>query len=226
MADRVGPARGRGMKLAITRFVPATTRASTRSFSECWARSWSCASRASNRDCYAQGALLAAEWLVEAAGAVRDELMCWDCRLGFSLTRSAFDDVVRLKPDLRMAKCDEGYLCDVCGQDVAELKDSDLYLRYIVGLLDPEVLHTTSERHIRCNPTLAQYIVADDFEPVVVEGPFDKRQLDAAYVAERERLITRGWKRLREVASLGVPIIEYPLPEVLARIRERSLGTG
>ena len=37
-----------------------------------------------------------------------------------------------------MAKCDEGYLCDVCGQDVAELKDSDLYLRYVVGLLDPE----------------------------------------------------------------------------------------
>ena len=65
-----------------------------------------------------------------------------------------------------MAKCDEGYLCDVCGQDVAELTDSDLYLRYIVGLLDPEVLHTTAERHIRCNPTLAQYIVADDFEPV------------------------------------------------------------
>ena len=82
-----------------------------------------------------------------------------------------------------MAKCDEGYLCDVCGQDVAELTDSDLYLRYIVGMLDPEVLHTTAERHIRCNPTLAQYIVADDFEPVVVEGPFDKRQLDPAYVA-------------------------------------------
>jgi hypothetical protein len=125
-----------------------------------------------------------------------------------------------------MAKCDEGYLCDVCGQDVAELKDSDLYLRYIVGLLDPEVLHTTGERHIRCNPTLAQYIVCDDFEPVNVEGPFDKRQIDAAYVAEREQLITRGWKRLREVTSLGVPIIEYPLPEVLAKIRERSVGSS
>jgi hypothetical protein len=123
-----------------------------------------------------------------------------------------------------MAKCDEGYLCDVCGQDVAELIDSDLYLRYIVGMLDPEVLHTTSERHIRCNPSLAQYIVADGFEPVVVEGPFDKRQLDAAYVSERERLITRGWKRLQEVAGLGIPIIEYPLPEVLAKIKARSIG--
>lgn len=123
-----------------------------------------------------------------------------------------------------MAKCDEGYLCDVCGQDVADLIDSDLYLRYIVGILDPEVLHTTSERHIRCNPSLAQYIVTDDFEPVVVEGPFDKQQLDEAYVGERERLITRGWKRLKEVAGLGIPIIEYPLPEVLAKIKARSIG--
>lgn len=123
-----------------------------------------------------------------------------------------------------MAKCDEGYLCDVCGQDVAEITESDLYLRYVVGMLDPEVLHTTSERHIRCNPALAQYIVADEFEPVVVEGPFDKRQLDAAYVRERESLITRGWKRLNAVIGLGVPIIEYPLPEVIERIKSRSIG--
>jgi hypothetical protein len=123
-----------------------------------------------------------------------------------------------------MAKCDEGYLCEVCGQDVAEITDSDLYLRYIVGILDPEVLHTTAERHIRCNPTLAQYIVADDFEPVFVDGPFDKRQLDEHYVRARERLLTRGWKRLNEVAKIGIPIIEYPLPEVLAKIKARSVG--
>jgi hypothetical protein len=121
-----------------------------------------------------------------------------------------------------MAKCDQGYLCDVCGEDVAELVDSDLYLRYIVGMLDPEVLHTTPERHIRCNPALAQYIVAEDFEPVVVTGPFDKRQLDAGFVAEREALLTRGWRRLGEVVRLGLPIIEYPLPEVLTAIRSRS----
>jgi hypothetical protein len=121
-----------------------------------------------------------------------------------------------------MAKCDEGYLCDVCGDDVAELTDSDLYLRYIVGLLDPEVLHTTPERHIRCNPALAQYIVAEDFEPVTFDGPFDKRQLDPSFVAEREALLTRGWRRLTEVVALGVPIIEYPLPEVAAAIRARS----
>lgn len=121
-----------------------------------------------------------------------------------------------------MAKCDEGYLCDVCGQDVPELTDSDMYLRYIVGMLDPEVLHTTPERHIRCNPVLAQYIVAPDFVSVVVEGPFDKRTLDPAYVAEREGLLTRGWRRLNEVAKSEIPIIQYPLPEVLNEITRRS----
>jgi hypothetical protein len=123
-----------------------------------------------------------------------------------------------------MAKCDQGYLCDVCGQDVAEITDSDLYLRYIVGMLDPEVLHTTPERHIRCNPALAQYIVAEEFEPIMVEGPFDKRTLDVTFVRERELLLTRGWRRLKEVASSGEPIIKYPLPEVLEEIERRNVG--
>ena len=125
-----------------------------------------------------------------------------------------------------MAKCDEGYLCEVCGQDVANLTDSDLYLRYIVGLLDPEVLHTTAERHIRCNPSLAQYVVDDDFKPVVVDGPFDKRLLDADFVAAQERLITRGWKRLKQVAGKEMKIIDYPLPEVIEKLRGRSPGVG
>ena len=123
-----------------------------------------------------------------------------------------------------MAKCDQGYLCDVCGLDVAELTDSDLYLRYIVGMLDPEVLHTTPERHIRCNPALAQYIAVENFPPVVVEGPFDKRTLDAGFVIEREALLTRGWQRLQEVARGSIPIIEYPLPEVTDEIKRRSVG--
>jgi hypothetical protein len=110
-----------------------------------------------------------------------------------------------------MAKCDEGYLCDVCGGEVEGLVESDLYLRYVIGMVDPETLHTTPERHIRCNPALAQFIVADDFAPVEVEGPFDKRQLDEAFVRQREQLVTRGWRRLRELQSLEIPITEYPL---------------
>jgi hypothetical protein len=122
-----------------------------------------------------------------------------------------------------MAKCDEGYLCEVCGREVETIVESDLYLRFVTGLLDPELLHTTEERHIRCNPTLAQFIVADDFAPVVVEGDFDKRKLDLSYTKQREDICTRGWRRLKEVTSLDIPIIEYPLPEVLAKIK-RSAG--
>lgn len=110
-----------------------------------------------------------------------------------------------------MAKCDEGYLCAVCGGDVAEITDSDLYLRYVLGWVDPEVLHTTPDRHLRCNPGLSQFIVAEGFEPVVVEGDFDKRRLDAEFRAAREELVTRGWMRLREVLAAGLPIVDYPL---------------
>ncbi len=122
-----------------------------------------------------------------------------------------------------MAKCEEGYLCEVCGRDVENITDSDLYLRYVIGLVDPEVLHTSRERHIRCNPSLAQFIVADDFEPVTVEGPFDKRQLDPAYVRQRETLVTRGWRRLKELVNVP-KIIDYPLPEVRARLEANAHG--
>ncbi|MFV2066477.1 MAG: hypothetical protein ACC645_05815, partial [Pirellulales bacterium] len=62
-----------------------------------------------------------------------------------------------------------------------------------------------------------------DFEPIHVEGPFDKRQLDREFVRDRERLLTRGWRRLREIAGSELPIIAYPLPEVLAEIERKSL---
>lgn len=112
-----------------------------------------------------------------------------------------------------MAKCDEGYRCEVCRKDVEGLAESDLYLRFVVGMLDPEVLHTAPERHIRCNPTLAQFIADPDFAPVQVEGAFSKELLDPEFVRERTALITRGWRRLRELAATDAPIVDYPLPE-------------
>jgi hypothetical protein len=119
-------------------------------------------------------------------------------------------------------RCEQGYLCDVCGGDVEHIWESDLYLRYVIGQVDPETLHTTRERHIRCNPTLAQFIVDPDFAAVAIEGPFDKRQLDAKYVGEQQRLITRGWRRLKELAHLeGVSLLDYPLPEVRARMERQ-----
>jgi hypothetical protein len=117
-----------------------------------------------------------------------------------------------------MAKCEEGYLCDVCGEDVEDITDSDLYLRYVVGMIDPETLHTTPERHIRCNPALAQFVNHQDFPPIVAEGDFDKKHLDPSFVQQRELLITKGWLRLRELFKLlqneEVSVLDYPLPEM------------
>ena len=112
-----------------------------------------------------------------------------------------------------MAKCDEGYLCSVCGVDVESIVDSDLYLRYVIGEVDPETLHTQAERHIRCNPTLAQFIVDEDFEPIVIDNAFRKQELDDEFVRERERLVTRGWRRLRDLLGSEIAVTEYPLPE-------------
>ena len=121
-----------------------------------------------------------------------------------------------------MAKCDEGYLCSVCGGDVENITDSDLYLRYVIGLLDPELLHAQPEKHIRCNPTLAQFIVNGEFDPVTVAGDFSKTSLDPDYVKQREELVTRGWFRLRELKGLGeVSILEFPLPEVIEQMNAR-----
>jgi hypothetical protein len=122
-----------------------------------------------------------------------------------------------------MTRCEEGYLCEVCGQDVAALTDSDLYLRYVLGEVPPERLHTLRERHIRCNPALAQFIVDPAFEPIQCQGPFAKESLDPAYVAEEEARVTRGWQRLQELPSLGLTIVEYPLPEVRAAWQEAAV---
>lgn len=113
-----------------------------------------------------------------------------------------------------MAKCDEGYLCEVCGQDVAGITDSDLYLRYVIGEIDGQALLAAPERHIRCNPFLAQFIDDPKFDPVALPGPFGKAELDSDYVAEQTDLVTRGWRRLREVHRLGLAISDYPLATV------------
>jgi hypothetical protein len=113
-----------------------------------------------------------------------------------------------------MARCEQGYLCDVCGAEVEAMTDSDLYLRFVLGEVSPETLPVSRERHIRCHPALAQFIVDPAFSPVVCEGAFAKQFLDPAYVAEQEAKVTRAWRRLQELPALGLPILEYPLVEV------------
>jgi hypothetical protein len=125
-----------------------------------------------------------------------------------------------------MVACERGYLCDVCGGDVGEITESDLYLRYVLGEVDPETLHMQPERHIRCNPTLAQFIVAEGFAPMEAPGFFAKSQLDRAFVAAEEARVTRGYLRLCALPTLGLPLTEYPLPEVRARWEGPPAGTA
>lgn len=118
-----------------------------------------------------------------------------------------------------MAKCDEGYLCEVCGQEVKGLIESALYLQYVIGWIDPETLHTHSECHLRCNPVLAQFIDDERFTTVVIEGELDRRTLDGDFVRERAALITRGYRRLWELQKgrKDLTVADYPLEEAPAR---------
>jgi hypothetical protein len=34
--------------------------------------------------------------------------------------------------------------------------------------------------------------------------------------------VTRGWRRLKEIAGLDLPIVDYPLPEVRAALEQRA----
>lgn len=110
-----------------------------------------------------------------------------------------------------MAKCDQGYLCEVCGEEVSSIVKSDLYLRYVLGQVDAEKLHVSPERHLGCNPVLAQYIDDERFSPVWVEGEFDKRGLDPDFVREQMQRVSRAYRRLWEIARSKTPIslLEY-----------------
>lgn len=121
-----------------------------------------------------------------------------------------------------MAKCDEGYLCEVCGEEVERLDESALYLQFVIGWIDPETLHTRRECHLTCNPSLAQYIDDPRIDPCIrIEGDFDRRRLDPNFVAQRAALVTRGYERLCELQKRrsSLSVIDYPLPEAQARWR-------
>jgi hypothetical protein len=115
-----------------------------------------------------------------------------------------------------MAGCERGYLCTVCGQDVEEINESELYLRYVLGDVEWDTLNRAPERHIRCNPILAQFILDDAFSAVDVDGPFSKSQLDPEFVRMEEARVTAGYRRLNELKGANLPISEYPFPHVVA----------
>ncbi len=112
-----------------------------------------------------------------------------------------------------MARCDEGYRCRVCGLDVDPITESGLYLSFVLGETPLEAIHTEREWHIRCQPERAQFIADAAFEPAECAGPFAKSGLDAAFVAEETARVTRGWRHLQAIPTLGLALPEYPLAE-------------
>ena len=115
-----------------------------------------------------------------------------------------------------MAKCDQGYICEVCGEPVQGIINSSLYLRYVIGEVAAHQLLSTPERHLLCDAELAQYISDEYFEDKyqsagLSAGFFAKEHLDPAFVKQREELVSRGYQRLKEVISLKIPVSEYQL---------------
>ena len=120
-----------------------------------------------------------------------------------------------------MARCDQGYLCRVCGEEVEHITDSQLYLSYIIGELDPETLHASPECHLRCAPAFSQFIADSRFqESEELDGAFSKRHLDQEFVDARTALVSRGYDRLwviRAERRKPLTVVEYPLAEFLKK---------
>lgn len=100
----------------------------------------------------------------------------------------------------------------MCGEYVPDVLNSELYLRFVLGEADFEQLYSTPDAHIVCVPAIAQYIVHDDFDPVVETDPdMDKRNREQEWVIQREQRVTAAWLRLQSIPELGIDIHEYPL---------------
>lgn len=120
-----------------------------------------------------------------------------------------------------MARCDQGYLCRVCGEEVEAITDSELYLKFVIGEIDPEVLHLESECHLLCNPTLSQFIDDERFQSQPLSNPlFSREALDPSFVEKRRELLNRGYRRLWEIRGHRAQfpkVQDYPLPDVISK---------
>ncbi len=130
-----------------------------------------------------------------------------------------------------MAHCDEGYLCQVCGAEVKRIDQSSLYLRYVVGWIAVSELNKTPEAHLRCVPSLAQFIVDADFPPVVATGNLSKHELDPDFRHGQELRVTAGYHRLKYLQKhrRNVSISKYPLSEAdvsLSMIEESAVESA
>mgnify|MGYP003645158130 CR=1 FL=1 len=80
-------------------------------------------------------------------------------------------------------------MCDVCEKKV-EYKD-DASVIEAIAYDKPAAAFISNPRHINCSPSRAQYIVHEDFGPIVDEREsYDKRLLPEAMRRKREQLYT------------------------------------
>ncbi len=81
----------------------------------------------------------------------------------------------------------------------------------MLGEVDRSLLDRHPERHLACDPILAQFIETEGFETPFVDGPFGKSSLDPAFVADEESRVTRGYERLMELERRGAVLSEVLL---------------
>ncbi|MCS7271103.1 MAG: hypothetical protein NZ703_08455, partial [Gemmataceae bacterium] len=117
--------------------------------------------------------------------------------------REPQDRLIDPAKGVSMTRCEQGYVCAVCGQEVEDLSQSALYLQLLLGEVPPEELLRHPECHIRCLPAVAQYIVDPLFPPVVCKGAFAKEHLDPDFVRSEQERITAAWRQLYQYAQAG-----------------------
>ena len=116
-----------------------------------------------------------------------------------------------------MASCERGYLCAVCGQDVEEITDSVLYLRYVMGEVPWDHLNRAPRHIFVATRHSLNSSWTTRSSPCSCDGTFAKEQLDPEFVKTEEERVTLAYRRLRELAATNLPIAEYPLPHVSSR---------
>lgn len=112
-----------------------------------------------------------------------------------------------------MARCDEGYLCHICGEEVKRIDESTLYLQYVLGWLAVEQLRQHPEAHLACSPSLSQFILDDSFPEVQADADWHKSRLDPVFREQREQQVTAAYQRLKNLQKhrRDYKILEYPL---------------
>src|SRR5690349_5283066 len=88
--------------------------------------------------------------------------------------------------------------CDKCGKPVVKREDAT-WLNVEAGYMNGLGLLVYGNRHIRCSPSRAQYIVHPDFAPVIDPRPeFDKTLVPEDERREMTRRYTDAWLRLQK----------------------------